>query len=1003
MIAATGDPADLVHKLGIHYELVDWVARCIALLGLLAAGLTILFKVGKAAVKAWKSRHGSGDELRRAQRRSIFAAFVEGRIRDLDNKEEWSDHRFTELEAEVETLGGEAESKRRQRLAPRARGLRRERSLSVALRKSHDKLILLKGDPGAGKSVALRHLVRRMSKEAADKPTLDSIIPLYVNLKALQVDDLDELDAARIHDFVLERLQDGADVDVHRFLRQEFSRGKEAGTWLFLFDSFDEIPAILSATEDADPIVAAYSDAIHGFIHGFNRCRGVVASRHFRGPSRQGLPEFRIVALSEKRKRDLIRKADLGPSEVQLLVDLPNASDDVVALSGNPLFLGLLCDYVRDRSDEDDSPGLPSRWHDVFEAYVTNRMATDRERLATLHGIDDTELRLRAEEIAFTMTAEGLGLSPTRSALADAYATAGFDAAERLPMAMDALEWIKLARSETSGIVPTDPTFTFAHRYFQQYFATCVVLREPGRVSAHALLTDASWRETAVTVCQTRPTEAGAIVREADALFAAAQPTADDATADFEWPPGVLHALSLLQSGFAGKLDGLPDGLRQRASLLLHAAERGTVRDRRWMLEAAGIAPDDDLADMLRSALRGRSALLREVAYRQVARLAAIPADVAVDIRRALIRSTAERTLRRDWLATRAQLLRLRPAQPFLSAAYLLRWVAIIDGGLHALAGALLLILSSNSDASIGPTVIVGLVFASHLGLYAAAAFVAGLGAAGATTTTAWTSTRTAAMLLQIAALYARGGLFAFGVLAIARLDVMGVVAGVVAIFAATWSIGAVYACLVQPPQSVLAWPFVQLPFVRAAFARLRRTSARTYFKTGRGLVLYAAFLAAFVWALDNSAAFGIALAALVGVAFVALLIFAVRASLAEWSDRRAVHRWVRGERSALTSEELLRALDEVRSSAAAVRLLRTVRARRLLEKDDDAAATVHDLLRAIPLLGTGEGVVWRSDAFAAWIDPERLEALGRFLNDVPDELAELLDDVEHRQLMPVA
>src|SRR5205823_2039455 len=47
--------------------------------------------------------------------------------------------------------------------------------------------------------------------------------------------------------------------------------------------------------------------------------------------------------------------------------------------------------------------------------------------------------------------------------------------------------------------------FTFAHRRFQEYFATCVVLRDPSRVTAKQLLSDGRWRETAVVMCQTQP------------------------------------------------------------------------------------------------------------------------------------------------------------------------------------------------------------------------------------------------------------------------------------------------------------------------------------------------------------------------------------------------------------------------------------------------------------------------------------------------------------------
>ena len=111
-----------------------------------------------------------------------------------------------------------------------------------------------------------------------------------------------------------------------------------------------------------------------------------------------------------------------------------------------------------------------------------------------------------AENAAFCMAADpGLGLSPTRASLQSAMRRLGMAVESNFEILLDALEYIKLARSETTTDVVQSKSFTFAHRRFQEYFATCVVLREPSRVNAHKLLTDMSWRETAVVMCQTQP------------------------------------------------------------------------------------------------------------------------------------------------------------------------------------------------------------------------------------------------------------------------------------------------------------------------------------------------------------------------------------------------------------------------------------------------------------------------------------------------------------------
>jgi hypothetical protein len=49
---------------------------------------------------------------------------------------------------------------------------------------------------------------------------------------------------------------------------------------LFLFDSFDEIPAVLASTDHSDDAVQVYSDALRGFLTANqSKCWAVIASR----------------------------------------------------------------------------------------------------------------------------------------------------------------------------------------------------------------------------------------------------------------------------------------------------------------------------------------------------------------------------------------------------------------------------------------------------------------------------------------------------------------------------------------------------------------------------------------------------------------------------------------------------------------------------------------------------------------------------------------------------
>jgi hypothetical protein len=85
---------------------------------------------------------------------------------------------------------------------------------------------------------------------------------------------------------------------------------------------------------------------------------------------------------------------------------------------------------------------------------------------------------------------------------------------------MNALEYLKLARSEQQAVPGSPEYFTFSHRRFQEYFATCIVLSDLTRISPRLLLTDGRWRETAVVNLQTQPAEEFApILAEASELL----------------------------------------------------------------------------------------------------------------------------------------------------------------------------------------------------------------------------------------------------------------------------------------------------------------------------------------------------------------------------------------------------------------------------------------------------------------------------------------------------
>ncbi|RSM90660.1 hypothetical protein DMH04_04140 [Kibdelosporangium aridum] len=611
-------------------------------------------------------------DQRRAQRRARFADYIEGQMRRLGEKEEWRDNQYAELEAEIEVR----RSKRRGLLRSKHRleDVRRLPSLSRALESVTDRIVLLEGDPGSGKSVALRHLTQMMALRLVRKPSEEEVIPLYINLKEFNRGPC--VTAADVRQLVFKQLNRGQNRDIDRYLEEEFDRGVEEGTWLFLFDSFDEIPAVLSAT-DSTAVVEAYSDAIYNFLHGLGRCRGIVASREFRGPSRQySWPKFRIMPLSWPRKVELINKADLpSVDEANFVHELEQAAVEIRRLSDNPMFLGLMCEHIR------DGHGFPGNAHMVIESYVQERFDRDAERIADIFGVTSRLVRNVAEELSFEIADhQTLGLTVDRRIAVLLLKERMGLAEEEILACLDALEYIKLARpgeemSESRGV----RSITFAHRRLQEYFATCVVLADRARVSSTTLLTDGRWRETAVTILQVQgDAEVRDLLCVASDLLA---PSAGIGSGSFEWPQGQYHILQVLADG--GGFPKYPtslNGLAEKVDTLLKTAwETGSRRHRKWALEVCCAATPDVALELIREAFENDSEWLREEAYTQARRVRLVSADIEREIRQTLLDFSISGEVRRSHASIHAQLRRIANPGVLVQSLNLLRVLPYVD------------------------------------------------------------------------------------------------------------------------------------------------------------------------------------------------------------------------------------------------------------------------------------------------------------------------------------
>ena len=110
-----------------------------------AAIVLAIAQIKDAWVSHLRPKTYSPEERQKVVARKQFAQYLQDEISRRDRSENWRDQQFTELEAEVE-----AEGSRRSLwgFGRRPSGIRKEKSLSKALERSAERLILVEGEPG---------------------------------------------------------------------------------------------------------------------------------------------------------------------------------------------------------------------------------------------------------------------------------------------------------------------------------------------------------------------------------------------------------------------------------------------------------------------------------------------------------------------------------------------------------------------------------------------------------------------------------------------------------------------------------------------------------------------------------------------------------------------------------------------------------------------------------------------------------------------------------------
>lgn len=284
-----------------HLGLQHASAQQVAASDRLVSGLVLAFTLIGIFVINWFTRDKSAmhehprpldqdfPEQTYQQQLRRYTEILLNRLTTLDDETRWDDYFFAPLEAEVEVIS-------------RRRSMKKIVDLMRALKADRNsRVILVLGDPGAGKSIALRKLAKELMKEVDRTGRL----PVYVNLKEWaperQWSEQAPPTAQELRNFILRTLK-AYSVFADQFLGEYFDRMLDRGRFFFLLDSFDEIPAVLDVNEGSW-LIQHLSRLITDFFVSQDAGRGIVASRFYRRPkfSRVESATFEIRPFSDMR------------------------------------------------------------------------------------------------------------------------------------------------------------------------------------------------------------------------------------------------------------------------------------------------------------------------------------------------------------------------------------------------------------------------------------------------------------------------------------------------------------------------------------------------------------------------------------------------------------------------------------------------------------------------------------------------------------------------------
>jgi hypothetical protein len=471
---------------GISPREFDWGAACLLLFALIAIG--IINYSNRAAPSIGARRFPADPRLREKTFSDRLAGFCRTMAAELNNihtDTNWSAEWFVPVEAEVEISSGNRRS-------------RQLRDLLTAIRlNNRDRLFIVLGDPGSGKSVALRILCERLLRETTSKK---GKVPLYVNLKEWIPDktwtQADPPSLGDLEAFVVKNLKRRLGAFGTDFIDNYYKRMLENGLFFVVFDSFDEIPALLDV-EDSSWLIGALSEVFNLFFFGQTDSRGILASRYFRRPrikTSQQVCTMELRPFTEKKIRDSFVNAQASPA---LANSIFTQRPDLVPLARNPFTAGLIIDFLKQPPHK-----LPKNQPEMYESCIRRRLGLVRDDIEAGGLTEEAVVQYAIEIAGLIFAAPEIGLELGIQAIQRGILNPNIiDPDARVKGAQqisDVIDILVAARIGRKGGGAGLGRFSFVHRRFNEYFFVRHLLARTELPPLDAIPLDSKWRDALV-------------------------------------------------------------------------------------------------------------------------------------------------------------------------------------------------------------------------------------------------------------------------------------------------------------------------------------------------------------------------------------------------------------------------------------------------------------------------------------------------------------------------